>query len=255
MDFSDPHQRAVFFDVHCDLPREGPGDEASLRRALSFVGDLPAKPRILDIACGPGGQTLDLAQAVPDAEITAFDLHPAFIAQLDARAQELGVADRIHTHVADMTAIPSDFGRFDLIWCEGAAYNMGVPEALRAWPQLLNPGGKIAFSEAVWLRDDAPGELRKFWNDEYPAMQTVDGCRAWVMDAGYTVLGEFVLPDEAWWTHYYTPMEQRVGMLSEKYKDDAVALSVVQECADEITFHRQYGSYYGYTFIVAKRAG
>lgn len=253
MDFSDPHQRAVFFDVHCDLPREGPGDEASLRRALGIVGDLPPKPRILDIGCGPGGQTLDLAQAVPEAEITAFDLHAPFVTQLDARAKALGLSDRIHPHVADMTAIPADFGTFDLLWCEGAAYNMGVPEALRAWPKLLNPGGKIAFSEAVWIQDDPPPELRTFWDNAYPAMQTVDGCRAWVTDAGYTVLGDFVLPDAAWWTDYYTPMEQRVGQLLEKYKDDPVALSVVQESADEIAFHRKYGAYYGYVFVVAMR--
>lgn len=255
MDFSDPHQRAVFFDVHSDLPREGPGDEASLRRALGFVGDLPPQPRVLDIACGPGGQTLDLAQALPNAEITAFDLHAPFVARLKTRAQDLGLERRIHAHVADMTAIPMEFGTFDLIWCEGAAYNMGVPEALKAWHGLLNPGGKIAFSEAVWLRNDAPPELQKFWKDEYPAMQTVDGCRQWVVDAGYTVLGEFVLPDAAWWTHYYTPMEKRVGMLLETYKDDPVGLSVVRECADEIEFHRTYGSYYGYTFIVATPAG
>lgn len=255
MDFSDPHQRAVFFDVHCDLPREGPGDKASLEHALGFVGDLPQSPRILDIGCGPGGQTLDLAQAVPDAEITAFDLHAAFVAQLEARAKDLGLTNRIHAHVADMTAIPAEFGTFDLIWCEGAAYNMGVPEALAAWPKLLNPGGKVAFSEVVWLSengpDDAPPELQKFWNDEYPVMQTVSGCRQWVRDAGYEVLGDFVLPDAAWWTHYYTPMEQRVGHLLEKYKDDPVALSVVQECADEIEFHRTYGNYYGYVFMVA----
>lgn len=244
----------MFFDVHSDLPREGPGDEASLRRALEIVGDLPPKPRVLDIACGPGGQTLDLAQALPDAEITAFDLHAPFVERLNAQANALGLAERIHTHVADMTAIPSELGTFDLIWCEGAAYNMGVPAALESWRALLNPDGKIAFSDAVWLprdeQDDAPDELQKFWS-EYPAMQTADGCRAWVTDAGYSILGDFVLPDEAWWTHYYGPMDQRIGKLQNKYKGDEVALSVVQESVDEIDFHRRYSAYYSYLFVVA----
>ncbi len=51
----------LFFEIHSGLPREGPGDDASTRKAFSMVPSLPASPLILDIGCGPGMQTLELS--------------------------------------------------------------------------------------------------------------------------------------------------------------------------------------------------
>lgn len=44
----------IFFEIHQDLPREGPGRDKYTRKAFQM---LPAmdKPKILDIGCGPGG--------------------------------------------------------------------------------------------------------------------------------------------------------------------------------------------------------
>ena len=50
-----------FFEIHKDLPREGPGDTESTRKAFRKLAGLPEKPQILDIGCGPGAQTMDLA--------------------------------------------------------------------------------------------------------------------------------------------------------------------------------------------------
>ena len=62
-----------------------------------------------------------------------------------------------------------------------------------------------------------------------------------------------MLPEEAWFKHYYSPMEARLDELRSKYAGDAVAESVLQECADEIDFYRRYRDYYGYCFFVLAR--
>ena len=79
MDPNDLRQRALFFEVHAGLPREGPGDRSSTARALDLARPLPAAPQVLDIACGPGAQTIDLAALLPQATITAVDLHEPFV--------------------------------------------------------------------------------------------------------------------------------------------------------------------------------
>lgn len=251
MDFSDPTQQAVFFDVHCDLPREGPGDRETVLQALTLVGELPRDARVLDIACGPGGQTIDLAQALPAAEVIAVDLHEPFLRRLEASAKQLDLGKRISVLAGDMQALSPELGMFDLLWCEGAAYIVGLEKALRLWRSFLNPNGRIAFSEPVWLRDDAPPEVRSFWANGYPGMMSLDECRGAIARAGYSLLGDFVLPEKAWWTNYYSPMERRISMLEAKYESDDVALSVVRECSEEIEFYRKFSQYYGYGFLVA----
>jgi SAM-dependent methyltransferase len=248
MDFADPHQRAVFFDVHTGLPREAPGSAASTERALGLIPDPDSITRVLDIGCGPGAQTLDLARLLPGAHITAIDLHAPYLAALNRAAAAAGLGPRIETRAADMAALPFEDGAFDLIWCEGAAYNMGVPAALAAWKPLLAPGGALAFTEAVWLKPDPPAPVRAMWA-EYPAMTDVATCRRLVAQAGYRLRGDFVLPASDWWT-YYTPMEERLERLRKQYSGDAAALAVLAESAAEIATYRNYGDFYGYAFFV-----
>jgi len=249
MEFDDPHARAVFFDVHSGLPREGPGSRESTRPALEFAAPLPPRPYVLDIACGPGMQTLDLAELLPDASIVAVDFHEPFVAEANRRAADRGVADRVTAQVGDMAALDFPPGSFDLIWCEGAAYIMGVPDALAAWRPLLRPGGRLALSEAVWLKPDPPESVRRGWA-EYPAMVDIESCRQIVRDAGYELLGDFVLPEAAWWDDYYTPMQRRLDVLDTKYAGDAAAEAVLREHRDEIAMCRDHAAYYGYVFLV-----
>jgi len=62
----------IFFEIHKDLPREGPGDNESTQKAFSFLEDLPSNPYFLDIGCGPGMQTIQLAKLI-DGKIIAID--------------------------------------------------------------------------------------------------------------------------------------------------------------------------------------
>src|SRR5262245_34514987 len=221
MALSDPKLRAVFWDVHSSLPREGPGNRESTERALALAAPVPPFAQVLDLACGPGAQTIDLATLLPQATICAIDAHQPFVEETNRRAAALGVNDRVRALRGDMRSLPFPPSSFDLIWCEGAAYIIGVERALRSWRPLLRPGGRLALTEAIWLRPDAPEDIRRCWSD-YRDMRDVESCRDLVRECGYQLLGDFVLPDAAWW-EYYAPMEERLRLLASKYADDLVA--------------------------------
>jgi cyclopropane fatty-acyl-phospholipid synthase-like methyltransferase len=76
-----------FYEIYEAIPRQGPGDRESTERALRLLPPLTGGQRILDIGCGAGVQTIDLALAT-EAEIVAVDNHPPFVAQLAKKLTE-----------------------------------------------------------------------------------------------------------------------------------------------------------------------
>lgn len=243
---------SVFFEVYEALPRQGPGSRACTARALELCVGLPADPFVLDLGCGSGAQTLDLAE-LTGGRVTALDRHAPFVGTLAKQVAARGLADRVTPLVGDMAAPPCPPGGADLIWSEGAAYFLGIETALTTWRPLLRPGGCLAFTEAVWLRPDPPAEVRQMWDREYPAMGDAAQNLALAARCGYEVLGHFTLPDAAWWDEFYTPMERRVDELRAKHAGDAEAGAALDSIAVEIDLHRRHGDSYGYEFFVLRR--
>jgi ubiquinone/menaquinone biosynthesis C-methylase UbiE len=146
----------AFFEIHSGLPREGPGCFAATQRAFDML-TLPPRPKILDVGCGPGQQTMDLA-SMCEGEIVALDNHAPYLAEVRARAARLGFSRRVTACLGDMAKLPFPSGSFDCIWSEGAIYIIGFARGLELWRPFLKPGGFIAVSEITWLRADAPGD-------------------------------------------------------------------------------------------------
>ena len=123
------------FDVNliCDFflntERQGPGNPEVTLKALSFIDNLTDESLIADLGCGTGGQTMTLARHAP-GRITGLDFFPGFIDRFNADARRLHLADRVKGVVGSMDALPFRAGELDLIWSEGAIYNM-----LRAGPE------------------------------------------------------------------------------------------------------------------------
>ena len=242
----------VFFDVQRGLPRQGPGTDEQTLKALAMCTELPEEPDVLDIGCGPGMQTLALASAL-GGHVTAVDLHEEFLDQLRERASAAGVRDRISVMRGDMTDLPFGPDSFDLIWSEGAAYIMGIPEAFAEWRHFLRPRGYVAVTEIAWLVPDVPAEVYDFFHNGYTGITDIEGNLARIGAAGCDVVGHFTIPDAAWWEHYMTPLAAKLPALFEKYEGDEAALAVVEEARREDELRRRYPDAYGYEFIVARK--
>jgi SAM-dependent methyltransferase len=241
----------VFWKLHVGLPKQGPGSDESTRRALALIPGLPPAPAILDLGCGPGRQSLVLARETGGL-VTAIDQLPPFLEQLDERAKAAQLSDHIITVQASMDDLPYEDGSFDLIWSEGAIYNIGFANGLRSWRRLLRPGCSLAVTEATWLTDDPPERILRFWETEYPAMQSHEANELAVAEAGYRLLGSFVLSETEWWDDYYTLIDERIAALREERSDDAwvAALEVAEE---ESSIVRACGGSFGYAFYVMQK--
>ena len=156
--------------------------------------------------------------------------------------------------VGDMGSPPGDRGGVDLIWSEGAIYNLGVAEALRAWRPLLAPLGTVAFTEPVWLVESPPDEVRAWWEEEYPAITDDRGVRAQVEAAAFRTVDSFPLPASAWWDEYYEPMQSRIERLRTRRPADPIAAEVADAAQTEIDTFRRFSDVYTYGFYIVQPA-
>ncbi|WP_285905793.1 SAM-dependent methyltransferase [Pseudodesulfovibrio pelocollis] len=251
---SEPSPRfwPIFFELYESLPRQGPGNRDCAAKAIALCHDLPPVAAVLDLGCGVGGQTLHLAE-LTSGNIVAMDSHAPNIDRLRATVAKRGLAERIRPVVGDMADPGLPPASFDLVWSEGALYNIGMDNALDICRRLLRIGGYLAFTDAVWREDDPPAEVKAGFEMDYPTMGQVPAILAAIEKHGFSLIGHFALPDKAWWTDFYTPMETGINKLRSKYADDDDALAVLAQLAQEPEMHRKYSEYYAYEFFVALR--
>lgn len=240
------------FEIFENLPRQGPGDSRSTQKAFQMLDMLPDNPEILDIGCGGGSQTFDLA-GLTSGRITAVDNHVPFLEMVKLKAQSKQYSAEITTIQGDMAALNFQPENFDLIWSEGAAYIMGFTNALNQWRNLLRPTGFMVISEIVWFQKKQPQELQDYWATECPEIKYYEDNFPIIENAGYKLIGYFPLPDKSWWSDYYHPLEQQLITMRKEYHGNTQAEELFDSFQAEIELHRKYSDFYGYGFFIMQR--
>ncbi|MBN2755136.1 MAG: methyltransferase domain-containing protein [Candidatus Goldbacteria bacterium] len=237
-------------EIYTGLERYGPGDDETTKRAFNLC-ELPENPLILDVGCGSGASALCLA-GIKKCRITAVDNYDKFLNELKVRAEQKGLSESISIINADMAALDFTKESFDLVWSEGAIYNMGFENGLKAFSRFLKIGGYMAVTELTWMKNRIPEELKKFWDKEYPQMTTMLDNAEKIKKCGLQLKGMFELGRKAW-DNYYNPLESRVKEYIKEKAGNDKALKAAALVQEEIDIYRNYGGYYDYVFYVMKK--
>ena len=223
--------------LYSDLPREGPGTVDSLLKVLE-IADPPPLGRILNAGCGSGADSETLLRVFPGAEVLGIEQQPAFVEAANARGL------RAQFTVGDMMWPP---GAVDLIWCAGAIYFVGIETALEAWRSHLRLGGKIAFSEIAWMRNDVNPAAKAFWDEAYPGMSSAAALERRIEACGYRILMAEPL-GRAGWEGYYDALRRNIEA---KQGQSAEMDAVIAETAAEIdVFDQHFGDFDYMVFLV-----
>lgn len=104
------------------------------------VAKLEAGVKVADIGCGHGSSTIHMAQAFPNSTFVGSDYHEGSIETARGRAQEAGVADRVHF---ETVAAGTDHGDgYELVTMFDCLHDMGDPVgAARQVHRMLSPDG------------------------------------------------------------------------------------------------------------------
>jgi ubiquinone/menaquinone biosynthesis C-methylase UbiE len=243
--------RDIFFEIHQGLPREGPGRNDYTRKAFEMLPKLD-QPRILDIGCGPGGPTMELAR-LSGGFVVGLDNHQSYLDVLQRKIKKSGLSERVKAVNGSMFTLDFPEESFDIIWAEGSIYIIGFEQGLKEWRTFIKHSGFLVVHEMTWLKPNPPKEILDYWKRMYPGITTIPDNLAIIPRCGHTVLGHFPLPEDAWWEEYYHPLEERLNQLRTKYKDDPEALRILDSENEEIELYKKYSEWYGSVFYVMQK--
>ena len=231
------------------MEKLGPGSNADTLKVLNM---LPKRPYevIVDAGCGAGRQSLVLAQQL-QTRVHAVDSHEPFLTGFLQRAKAAGMENLIQTHCMDIADISNAFREVDLLWSEGAAYNIGFPHALRTWYRAVKTEGIVVVSELSWLHEQVPAQVREFFRSCYADMRSTNENCSIIQDAGYDLLDMYTLPNSAWIADYYDVLEPRAKALL-NHADESVRV-LAAETLEEIRIFGCAEDSYGYVFYIMQK--
>ncbi len=152
-------------------------------------------PRILDIGCGTGIPTLELAR-LSNGEITGIEIDQDALDKLNQKIKQKGLTDRVKifnrsiydTQFADET--------FDILWEEGVIHLLDFKKVMTECTRILKVNGYMITGEANnWANKKI---------EKYPKF-------------GFKIVKQITWAEECWWKEYYAPLEAKINILREKY--------------------------------------
>jgi ubiquinone/menaquinone biosynthesis C-methylase UbiE len=200
------------------------------RKAFQMLPKI-SNSRILDIGCGSGVPTMELAKLC-NAEITAIDLDQAALNRLVGKINKAGIGTRIKVENRSMLGLDFADASFDIIWAEGSINVIGFEKGLKQWYRFLKIGGFLVVHDAL-------GDLKMKQKQ--------------ISDCGYELIDHFVLDEDIWREEYYAPLEKKINEMRKKaagYKNINAILNNDQHEIDALK--REPESYRSAFFIMVK---
>jgi ubiquinone/menaquinone biosynthesis C-methylase UbiE len=201
------------------------------RRAFRMLPQLD-KPRILDIGCGSGVPTLELAR-LSDGEIVALDIDQRLLDVLRGNVEKAGLSDRVKIVNCSLFDMEFPDESFDVIWAEGSINVIGFRKGLWQWKHLIKPAGFMVVH-------DERGNVEE-------KLDQISSC-------GYELLGYFELGEKTWWTEYFAPLEELILETRKKFTGSTVVHSGLNEARWELdTFKKDPERNSSVCFVMQKR--
>jgi ubiquinone/menaquinone biosynthesis C-methylase UbiE len=186
-------------------------------------------PRILDIGCGTGIPTIELAK-LSGGEVVGLDIDKASIERFQQRIEEEGLSERVRALQCSLFVMDFPDHSFDMVWAEGVIAVIGFKEGLQRWRKLLKPKGYLVVHD-----DDEKVEEKE---------RAISSC-------GYVLIEKIPIPSSIWWERYFLPLKERIDRLLLSYRDDPEVVHHLEKERDE---WEQYGrTPHGSMFFIMRK--
>ncbi|BDZ70475.1 class I SAM-dependent methyltransferase [Methanobacterium petrolearium] len=188
-------------------------------------------PKILDIGCGTGLPTLELAR-MSGGEVIGIDIDQDSLDILKEKIEKMGLEKQIETINCSLFDLPFPDESFDMIWSEGSIFIIGFKRGLKEWKPLLKDQGFLVVHDQ--------------YHDHAKKLEIIEKC-------GYKLLNSFLITHQTWKLDFYLPYEKHLKKLDEKYKNNSEVQQTVQKEIDEINAFKEDVESLSSIFYVMKK--
>jgi ubiquinone/menaquinone biosynthesis C-methylase UbiE len=166
------------------------------RKAFEMLPSMK-NPSILDIGCGSGIPSLELAK-LSNGEVIGIDIDQTALDKFKRKIESEGLSDRIKVFNRSVynTEFPEE--HFNLIWDEGVLHILNIKKGLEECNRILKSNGFLVIGETItWIKKNL---------EVFPKF-------------GFKLINKFFLPEESWWREYYLPLEKKIKKLRSQFEN------------------------------------
>jgi len=200
------------------------------RKAFEMLPKME-KPKILDIGCGSGIPTLELAR-ISGGKVTAIDTDIVQLNRLEKKIENAQLSARVKTMSCSILNLHFAERSFDIIWAEGAIAVIGFEKGISEWNRLVKNGGFLV------VHDDLSGLKEK--------MEKVSQC-------GYKLVGHFILNEDVWWNEYYARLEEKLNEIRSAHINSKGVIKLLSYDQQEVSGYKKDKERYRSVFFVMEK--
>ena len=202
-----------------------------MREAFQLLPKME-KPRILDLGCGSGQPTIELAK-LTNGDIIAIDIDQALLDKLNEKIKIRNLINRITTTRMDFLKNEFPDKYFDLIWEAGVVQIIGFKESFKECHRILKDGGYLVLGQAI---------------------KTIDKHIDFLSKSGFELIKQLNWPKGCWWTDYYEPLERKIKDIREG-KEDSHLFENIKAIESEISWVKANPNESDCAYYILQRKG
>lgn len=188
-------------------------------------------PRILDIGCGSGVPTIELAK-LSNGEVTGIDIDQSCIDEFSRKIKEEKLSNRVKAITLSLFEMKFPDENFDVVWSEGVIGTLEFETSLKVWRRLLKHDGYLVIHYQVSHVADVLPRIPQL---------------------GYSLAGTVQLPEDVWWTEFYKPLEEKMDTLLHKYGNNEDALKLLNKFQSELDMVKKNPCNFRCAFYIMKK--
>ena len=189
------------------------------------------RPQILDIGCGSGAPTIELAK-LSNGAVTGIDIDKSCIDELNGKIRIEALSNRVEGINLSMFEMKFPAETFDIIWSEGVIRTIGFEQSLKQWRRFLKRNGYLVIHCQTKYVVDSLSNIPKH---------------------GYSLKETVQLPSDAWWIEFYQPLEEKISALLHKYATSSDALQLLRQLQSEIIMVKKNPRNFRSAFYIMKK--